>query len=461
MTDDSKTPPPIDPPAPDPNLPDPSNPFADLQAELNNIALDGVGAPGQPHADPLPPAGAPGPVRPQPRDAISPMANSPASSVAISAAQPMGVPGKLRLCPGCNSVQEFVDERCLHCGYQIDGSTPHGAEAAYEIGQAYGSQRSPMFWIALTLLALALLVVAGWFAYPVLMDQKRTTTDANTNTAAAVAQQDAAAEAAIALKPVVVDDALKARITSAFRAGNKAWGGAGTKAYVYRFSVNEVSEAMKSQVLTVTGYTAGQEAALATTDKAAPMMTAFQGLLGELGQSPGVTAGLELEVGSVTDDKIGATYVVYGTDFGRDHMDELQQVIDSVENYKNAEGQYPLALDRTVTASVRTKGNPNFIAGGYGYIPIFKTDGSGNVLMGTGAGVKRLMPAEVTGYYLLRFLAKPTEGLDVYSQADLNYYTQKISPFPYNPNGKVRNMPLTKDGKPDGVACVVKNGKVL
>jgi hypothetical protein len=50
--------------------------------------------------------------------------------------------------------------------------------------------------------------------------------------------------------------------------------------------------------------------------------------------------------------------------------------------------------------------------------------------------------------------------MDIYSQADLNYYTQKISPFPYKPQGPVHNMPLTKDGKPDGVACVVKNGKL-
>jgi len=80
--------------------------------------------------------------------------------------------------------------------------------------------------------------------------------------------------------------------------------------------------------------------------------------------------------------------------------------------------------------------------------------------MGSGSGVERLEPAEVEGYYLLRFLPKLNDGLDIYSPADLNYYTQKISPFPYSPSQPVHNMPMHKDGKPDGVGAVIKNGKL-
>jgi hypothetical protein len=457
MIDEPNTPAPVDPPSPD-DAPAPSNPFADLQAELEGIGLDTVGQPGAP----LPPSGVPSGIQPQATHHISPVASPPASSVAVAAAQPGPVvaPSKLKLCPGCNAVREFVDGRCLNCGYQPDADTLHGAEAAFEIGEAYGSQRSPLFWIVLTVVAVGLLALAGWFAYPILFKPERTTSDASTNVDAAVAQQEAEAEAAVALKAVTVDDALKTQITSAFRAGNKAWADVGTKAYVYRYAVREYNEAMKSQTLTVIGYTAGKEAALATVDKAAPMTKVFEGLLGDLASNAGVTATLELETGDSESAGIGDVYVVYGTDYGRDHLEEMQPIIDTIENYRKSEGQYPLALDGTVI-SLRTKGNPQYMPGGYGYIPIFKTDGSGNVIMGTGAGVKRLKPAEINGYYLIKFLSQATEGLDFYSQADLNYYTQKISPFPYQPQGKVRNMPLTKDGKPDGVACVVKNGKLL
>jgi hypothetical protein len=439
-------------PAPD-ATPDPSNPFADLQAELENIGLDTVGAaapPAQPDA-----------VQPQPAPSAATPVGAPVPPVAVAPVSLKPAP-KLKLCPGCNAVREFVDGRCINCGYQLDADTPTGVEAAILVGEAYGSQRSPAFWIALTLLAIALLAVAGFFAYPVLFDDKeRATSDASTSVEAAAAKKDAAAQAAVALKPVTIDDALKARISSAFRTGNKAWADAGTKAYVYRYSVEEVNEAMKSQALTVVGYLAGKDAAIATTDKAAPMAQAFEQLLDDLGSNAGVTATLELETAATETAAIGDVYVVFGSDYGRDHMDELQPIIDSIENYKQTEGQYPLALDGTVIGNLRTKGNPQFIPGGYGYIPIFRTDGSGNVLMGSGAGVKRLKPAEVSGYYLLRFLSHVSDGMDFYSQSDLNYYTQKISPFPYKPSGHVRNMPLTKDGKPDGVACVVKNGKLL
>lgn len=466
MIDDPNTPAPIDPSAAD-DAPAPSNPFADLQAELEGIGLDELGKPeaGAPAAaavPPLAPAAQPSAVQPQPADAVSPMAGPPASSVAIAASHPAPTAApKLRLCPGCNAVQEFVDGRCLNCGYQLDAATPTGAEAAFEIGQAYGSTRSPLFWIVLTLLAIALLGVAGWFAYPVLFkDKDRTTTDANTSVEVAESKKEEAAKAALALKPVTVDDALKARITSAFRAGNKAWADAGTKAYVYRYSIKELNEAMKSQSLEIQGYTAGKDAALATTDKAGPMTDSFKQVLDLLNSNAGVTATLDLEPGRSNPEAIGDVYVVFGKDYGEDHKDELQPIIDAIENYKKSEGQYPLALDGTVIGNIRTKGNPQFTASGYGYIPIFRTDGSGNILMGSGSGVKRLQPAEVSGYYLLRFLSHAGDGMDFYSQSDLNYYTQKISPFPYRPSTPVHNMPLTKDGKPDGVACVVKNGKV-
>ena len=458
MTDDPNTPPPIEPSPED--APAPANPFADLQAELEGIGLDRLGQAQAGASAPMPPAGQPSAVQAQPQDMVSPMAGPPASSVAIAASHPAPVAPKLRLCPGCNAVQEFVDGRCLNCGYQLDANTPSGAEAAFEMGPAYGSTRSPLFWIVLTLLAVVLLAVAGWFAYPLLVNKDRVTTDASTSVDAAQAKKDAAA-AAVALKPVVIDDALKERVTKAFRAGNKALADAGTKAYVYRYSIKEYGEAMKSQVLTIVGYTAGKDASIATTDKAGPMVEAFKELLDELGSNAGVSAALELETGKSEAEAIGDVYVVFGSDYGHDHMDELQPIIDSIENYRKSEGQYPLALDGTVVGNIRTKGNPQYTAGGYGYIPIFRTDGSGNIIMGTGSGVKSLKPAEVSGYYLIRFLSHLTDGLDIYSQSDLNYYTQKISPFPYKPQGPVKNMPLTKDGKPDGVACVVKNGKVI
>ncbi len=415
---------------------DPSQRFADIQAEIEGIDLAVEYAPG-----------------------ADPSVYVPSAADAVVTA-PIGVP---RLCPGCNGVHEFVDGRCLNCGYQLGPQTPHGAEAVYMVGEA----RSPLLKVTLVLLALVLLGIAGWFVWPLLSNEERKSTDAASDVAGAKADAEADAEAEAvadsspALTAVTVDDALRARIVVAIRAGNDAWQDQGVKAYVYRYNVRDHTGADLRQQLSIIGYTGGADARVASSDPKDDLFyTAVQSLLEEINANSGVTATMDLRVGSEEGFAPGDTYVLFGRDYGADHMEDIQTVIDSVENYKNTEGQYPLALDGTVIQSIRTKGNPNFMPNGYGYLPLFRADGSGNIVMGTGAGVAKLKPAEVSGYYIFAFLAKPIEGLDVYSPADLGYYTQKISPFPYKPNGYVKNMPLTKDGKPDGIGAVVKNGKL-
>jgi hypothetical protein len=418
----------------------PVNPFADLQAEIEGIDLiaENATATGMPAA---------------------PRVDTP-SDAAEGVPAKKGVP---RLCPGCNTVSEFVDSRCVSCGYQIGAQTPHGEEAVYTIAEAYPEPRSPLIKVAAVLLVLVLLGIAGWFAWPQLQGEERKATDASTDLEGAKTRAEAedAAKAAPALAAVKVDEALHARIASAVRVGNDAWHGQGVKAYVYRYSVRDHTGADLQQQLRIVGFVGGADVGSAVTDPRDDLFyTAIQGLLEELNSNSGVTATFDLLPGDQEEPAPGDKYTIYGRDYGQDHMEDIKPLIDAIENYKNMEGQYPIALDGTVIQGIKTKGNPNFVANGYGYLPVFRTDSAGNVVMGTGAGVAKLKPAEVTGYYLFAFLSDPTQGLDIYSAADLHYYTNKISPFPYRPQGHVRNMPMTKDGKPDGIAAVLKTGKL-
>ena len=80
--------------------------------------------------------------------------------------------------------------------------------------------------------------------------------------------------------------------------------------------------------------------------------------------------------------------------------------------------------------------------------------------MGQGAGIASFKPEECIGYYLFVYLDSENQGLDLYSQADLKYYREKIQPFPYQPETPIANATLNPDGEPDGIACVIHNGKL-
>jgi hypothetical protein len=371
-----------------------------------------------------------------------------------------------RLCIGCNKVTEFVDDRCLNCGYRLGSSTPGGAEAAFTVGEAYGAPAGGGLKWAVAVIAILVIAAVGWFVvWPMLSADDRVATDAKTTVPEAgetPAEGEADAGFVGGLKPVEFNDDFKLRVTTALRAANDAWSKAGTDAYVYRYNLYEKTVPATSQEVAITGFVHGADAAQAITDDGSKLFrAAMDGLLASLNDQPGVEARLALETNPEFElPSPNDVYVVYGYAYGRENWEQIEEVIDAIEGYKQAYGQYPIALDSSVKNDLRTKGNPTFSASGFGYIPVFRTDGSGNIVMGSGGGMASLNPAEITGYYLLAFTRDPGEGLDFYSPADIDYYTQKISPFPYSPRERIRNMPLRPDGKADGIAAIIKNGEL-
>jgi hypothetical protein len=287
------------------------------------------------------------------------------------------------------------------------------------------------------------------------------------------AHQESAAQAGAAkadsqkpiLEAVAVDDELDQNVRAALLAGNAGWKQAGLDAYVYRYRLAEEKVENVSQTLTINAHVGGKDADKAVSASRTAFDTATAGFISGLTAHPGVTCQIKLlEVEADEAPEEGEKYLVYGYDYGQEHLHQLQPVIDALEQLRRDKGSYPRVLSETlVTPKLRTSGGVKFMSRGMGYLPLFKTDAGGNIAMGTGDGtLERMTPQAVTGYYLFVYLGDAGEGLDVLSQSDVDYYSRKIAPLPYDTGGtRLHNVSLKGDDIPDGVGCVVKTGKIL
>jgi hypothetical protein len=267
------------------------------------------------------------------------------------------------------------------------------------------------------------------------------------------------------LDAVTLDDAFDASLRTALTAGNAAWKQAGLDAYVYRYNVDETRAENVSQTITVNATLGGKDAAKGARDGRAAFDQATAQFVSGLTAHPGVAVQfdlLEADPDSTPGDN--DKYLLYGYDYGLEHMSELKPVIDALEDLKRDQHSYPRALsDTLVQPKLRTSGGIRFMPRGFGYLPLYETDSAGNIQMGEGTGtLDRMTPKAITGYYLFLYLGDEGQGLDVYTPSDLDYYMRKVAPLPYDTNGaKLHNMTLKPDGQPDGIGCIVKNGKLL
>lgn len=362
-----------------------------------------------------------------------------------------------RLCQACGVVGTFVSGRCQNCGFmpvrREQGAEEAAAASAPAFEYAAQGDSGMLTKVLIGVLGLGLVAVIVFYLLPALT---RKTPEAEPTAAPESATPEQAAAHAGALDAVVLDEAFHAGLAEQLEAGNQAWADSGLKAYVYRYSVIESLVPATSQDLTISCAIGG-----ADKDRAAAQQEAFLAALKpwadalDARDGVGLRLSLSAEAGS---GGAGESYIRYGREWGEEHKNLIDPVVAEIEKYKRDTGQYPLELSSDVS-SAKTNGNPTFSAGGFGYLPLFRSEG-GKIAMGSGKGLAAYMPAEISGYMLFAFLRDPGQGLDIWSAADINYYTEKISPFPYKPEAPVSNMPFTPDGKPDGVACVIKNGQL-
>jgi len=266
------------------------------------------------------------------------------------------------------------------------------------------------------------------------------------------------------LNAVAVDELFHADLLSALEDGNQAWHDEGTDCHVYRYSVFEKVEPAVSQRIIITGFAGGDDVRSAIIDPGkATFDTAFKPFLDELASHSGVDASITLrftdgeEPPATTDE-----YIRYGYYYGKEHWTEIAPITEALEGLRQQDGEYPHSLsEKIVSPKIRTFGNMDYLANGYGYIPEYKVNGKGEIVMGSGSGLAELLPEECTGYYLLVFTPQPKMGIDFLDKMAGVYYRENISPFPYQPKKPVKNVPLEPDGEPDGIACIIYSGELL
>ena len=376
----------------------------------------------------------------------------------------------LRLCPACGRVTTFVQGKCSNCDYK-PGRAAGIEEAAMIRMQSEGvsSGGGAMRGLLIVLVVIALGVI-GYFVYTGIArknegDQTNPAPPAQKETPADTAASNAKPPATHAgtLNPVTIDEAFYDSLKQAIAAADQALKGAGKDCYVYRYRATDNTVPATSQTVSITLFCGGKDAASCVDIPGdQTIRTAMKQFTDDLAQHEGVISSLNLEAteGKEAPDPKD-TYLRYGYYFGLEHMDRVQPVIDGIEAYKSSSSGYPSTIASSMSNTpFQTEGGLSFVAGGFGYLPLFETDGSGNIVMGSGSGVASYEPKSVTGYYLVMYAVKETMGLDMYSDDDYRYYQDKILPFPYEPKSPVHNMQLHPDGKPDGIACIIKNGKL-
>lgn len=369
-----------------------------------------------------------------------------------------------RLCLGCGKVTTFVQGQCSSCGYKMSGAGGTAPPEMIAPGfSASGGAGTVARNVVITVVVLALVVVAGYLLLKAGANRGGGTKH-QAATATTEARSGAAPKETGPLNAVTINTAFHGRLTTVLEEGNQAWADAGIHAYVYRYGVFDDVVPGRSQVIRVSGYVGGDDA---DTASVAPQEEVFRDAVAsffdDLNKRNGVDSSIFLmNTGGDEAPAASDVYIRYGYYYGKEHWNEIGKIVDQLEGIRDSEGQYPLSIQQDIVhPRIRTYGGMRFIADGFGYIPIFKADSNGKVIMGTGKGLASYMPEECTGYYLLYYTDSANTGLDLYGPEGLNYYHDKISPFPYQPKHDITNVPLEPDGKPDGIAAVVKNGELM
>lgn len=372
-----------------------------------------------------------------------------------------------KLCPACKSVTQFVQGVCTKCNYRDGDPLPE------DTGFAAGYEPQGMSPGLITGLVVALIVVVliilGFIFGPKLFggggDKDGGSTTSQPVAATGTSAQATGEEGAFAggFNAVVIDDAFLQQLAGVLEDGNAAWEAAGSGCYVYRYNIFEDTVPATSQLLRVTAFLGGTDAeacAIAPGDQ--PLRDAVQAYIDGLDARPGVSASIRLEYlpdGSYpeSDD----VYLRYGYWYGKDHWSDLQPIVENLEAAKESSGYPGMLREGMLRGNLKTRGGFFFIADGAGYLPIYKTDASGNIIMGTGSGLSSFMPEECTDYLLVLYTRREKDGLDLFGDEGIVYYREHIQPFPYEPQEPITNMPLNPDGEPDGIACIVKTGQLV
>lgn len=367
-----------------------------------------------------------------------------------------------RLCLGCGKVTTFVQGQCTNCGYKMsgaDGTTPPDMVAtAYSATPAAAIVRN----IIIAVVVIAVLVVAALLVMRSGGGEGTEETPAEID--ATTARSSSAPPEESAFAEVLINDSFHAELASVLEDGNGAWNNAGVDAYVYRYGIFDDLEPAQSQTVRVTAYVGGAAAESAVQS---PQDQVFREATADFFEQYNQRKNVEtslflLHTGGKDPPSASDVYIRYGYYYGKEHWGEIEQIVSKLNSYQDEYGQYPLSITESIIRpKIRTYGGIRFIANGYGYIPVFRTDSAGKIVMGSGKGLEAFKPEECTGYYLLCFTDAEGMGLDLFGQDAINHYRDKISPFPYQPKGSITNVPLKPDGKPDGIAAVVKNGELM
>jgi len=367
-----------------------------------------------------------------------------------------------RLCLGCGKVTTFVQGQCTNCGYKMSGAggtaPPEMTAPGFAAGTGVGAA---VRGVVIAVVVIAVLVVG----FLIVRSCSSASPDSGQPAVASVDARSGSAPAQDgALDSVTINTVFHGELAGILEDGNGAWTNAGVDAYVYRYSIFNDLVPSRTQVIHVSAYVGGPDAEVAIeSPKDQIYREAVAPYIDKLDERDGVNVTLFLLYTAGDEEPAaGDVYIRYGYYYGKEHWGEIEKIVNRLESIRNEEGQYPLGItDAIVRPKIRTYGGMRFISNGYGYLPVFKTDSAGEVIMGSGKGIASLQPEECTGYYLLCYTESESAGLDLYGPEGLNYYREYISPFPYQPKSTIRNVPLEPDGKPDGIAAVVKNGELM
>ena len=355
-----------------------------------------------------------------------------------------------RLCPGCNKIVEFKAGVCPECGFEFQRSSaaPPEFDSVPAVSAVAGGQVLKIVLIVALVAVLAFVVSRIDFA-----------------SLGSGGDQGSTAETEYSEPFVAVhlDDEFHHTLSEQLMATEDAWLKTGVDAYVYRYGIKETLEPGKSQRIVINAYVGGADADSAIEEPGdQPFRLAMADYARLYSNRTAVDFSIKLQSTQGSAEVLESDkYVRWGYYYGLEHMTELNQVTAAIERYRQKEGELPHTL-AGVSANMPLENRGfSFVASGWGYLPVFATDASGTVVFGTGSTKAELYPREITGYYLVRYLGSTGMGVDLWSEEEKTYYLNRITPLPCVQKSKLRNVSLTPDGEPDGIACVMHNGELL
>ena len=297
-----------------------------------------------------------------------------------------------RRCPACDRVTTFVQGVCTNCKHKLSDEEmappPLMDPANYAV--ADGGASPVLRTVLIIVVVLVVLGAAGYFG----MQFINSGGGSGSETEPALAGETAPETFPGGLNAVTIDDVFHEDLTEALLAGNAAWGDAGVDCHVYPYSLYERLVAAEQQSIVITGFAGGddvRDALVSPGDE--PFKAELKDLFDATNARPGVEISITLRFtdGEETpgaDDR----YVRYGYYYGKEHWNDIGPIVSALEGARQQNGEYPHSLaDNIVRPKIRTNGNMSFISDGFGFVPLFKTDGNGYIKMGSGSGLAELL----------------------------------------------------------------------